>query len=850
MSVPRLFAIVLVVAAAFSLARDQAAAPRPVRNGAREAASRNGAQVAAGGAASLAARNGGPVAARPDAALAAARQDGQPALPGRFHAVLVNGGSKREVNYHSHLQHVREILAVLRQSGVPAAEITVFSGDGDNPEADLATREPTPEAGFWLLPEDGLGRTLRPQIVYENSTLDGMPLRAARKDLIRAWFEEAGSRLGAGDTLLFYVTDHGDLNQAEHANNTITLWGDSLSVGELRSLFAGLRPEVRVVMLMSQCYGGAFAHAILPVVGDVPVGDVLPDGNVCGYFASTADRRAYGCYPENRGKDGIGHSHHFIEALGALGSFPSAEQRVLVTDDSPDVPHASSDFFLAHLLEHQAATEGRELRPVVDELLAEAWRDRGAWEPEIRLLDRIGHTFGSFSPRSLAELDEQAKVLPEFSQRLSTYADRWKDALESLKRENLRLFLEKHPDWKARVKADVVNALDSDARRVTTAELLGALVPFTAEDADRNARLLALRRKADEAAAASYRAEVRLGVVLRMRAILTSIAGRVFVTQHGAEPARAAYERLAQCEDLRLVDEPRVEPAALDLPQAFPPLAEEQRLVEDLMPAYMGIRFRPVSELQQKKQGVKVGAVSILNVEKDSPAAAAGIVVGDIVVGPPGVPFREPDQVREWTMRSEIGVDAPLELLRDGATVQVTLRPGPFPLELPKLPGPPKVGSAAPPLDLEVVKRDDGDDEAREHAVAAKHRPKLLYFWATWCTICKEALPELHAFGLARTVDIVAITDEEPEIVREFLRTHEGWFPSVVAVDPYRNTFQAYGVSGTPTFVLVDAGGVVRQYQSGYRPELGLRIDGWKSTSASESAHRHERAPEESHQHE
>ena len=422
-------------------------------------------------------------------------------------------------------------------------------------------------------------------------------------------------------------------------------------------------------------------------------------------------------------------------------------------------------------------------------------------------------------------------MLPEFSKRLATYADRWKDALESLKRENLRLFVEAHADWRDRLAPKAIDALDAAGRRATTAALLGALVPFTAEDADRNARLLALKRKADDASAASYRAEVRLGVVLRMRSILTSIAGRVFVAEHATPAARSAYERLASCEDLHVGDAPRVVPASLDLPPAFPPLAEEQRLVEDLMPAYMGIRFRPVSELQRKRSGVQIGAVAILNVEKDSPAEAAGIHVGDVIIGPPGAPFREPEQVREWTMRSEIGVDAPLDVLRDGKTFQVTLRPGPFPLELPKLPGPPKIGSVAPKLDVELVTRDDGEDATREAALSATDRPRLLFFWATWCTICKQALPELHAFGLARTIDVVAITDEEPDLVREFLKTTDAWFPQIVVTDPYRATFQSYGVSGTPTFVLVDREGVVRQYQSGYRPELGLKIDGWKSAA-------------------
>ena len=58
------------------------------------------------------------------------------------------------------------------------------------------------------------------------------------------------------------MTDHGTKNAEDPANNWITLWGDqeSLSVTELRELFARLDPHVRVVVLMSQCYSGAFAN--------------------------------------------------------------------------------------------------------------------------------------------------------------------------------------------------------------------------------------------------------------------------------------------------------------------------------------------------------------------------------------------------------------------------------------------------------------------------------------------------------------------------------------------------------------------------------------------------------------
>jgi hypothetical protein len=48
------------------------------------------------------------------------------------------------------------------------------------------------------------------------------------------------------------------------------------------------------------------------------------------------------------------------------------------------------------------------------------------------------------------------------------------------------------------------------------------------------------------------------------------------------------------------------------------------------------------------------------------------------------------------------------------------------------------------------------------------------------------------------------------------------------ARDRYRLTFQNYGVSGTPTFVLIDEAGKVQHYKTGYAPMIGLGIEGWE----------------------
>ena len=744
------------------------------------------------------------------------------------HALLLNGGGRPDVNYQSHLQHVKSVVTLLEADGVPAAQITIFSGDGDDPAADLATRERRTDPDFWLIPQNS---SLRPPVVFVNSTVDGKQLRPARKEALQAWFATNGQKLRPGDTLLFYVTDHGHLNPQDLGNNTIVLWGEEMNVSDLRDLLKTLDPQVRVVMLMSQCFSGSFANAIYL---DGPA--ILPDRSICGYFASTADRPAYGCYPENRGKDGVGHTFHFLQALAPLGSFSEANRRAQVTDNSPDVPHTSSDTFAEHVLQQQAAAAGTDFTAYVDALLAEAWHDPHRWEPDIRLLDRIGNAYGCASARSLAELDDELRTLPEFSKQLATYAERWRLALEALKAENLKAFADTHPGWTERLKPDQLKTLDAAARehhRNRAPRRVGAVHPrrrgplcaFGIVEAPRRRR----RRPAH------YRTDVRLGAVLRMRAVLINVAGRQYMATHATPEQRQSAERLTACEDVQLVAQPAVASAALlDAPAPYPPLADEQQVVTAVMPAWMGINYEPLKEPDQQHYGVQRGAAMVRSVYPDSPAAKAKLQVGDIILGPRGTRFAEPNQIREWTMRSEIDRAERLDVQRDGRVVNVTLRPAPYPIEMPKLPGPPKVGSVAPALKVDVL---------RGAKKLADGKPRLLFFWATWCAICKGALPEVMAFSQERNVEVLAISDEAPETVQPFLDGFKEPFPTLVATDRRRITFQSYGVSGLPTFVYVDGQGIVRHVQSGYTPKIGLQIDGWKWEPAGKQAATDSAAP-------
>lgn len=170
--------------------------------------------------------------------------------------------------------------------------------------------------------------------------------------------------------------------------------------------------------------------------------------------------------------------------------------------------------------------------------------------------------------------------------------------------------------------------------------------------------------------------DVRLAVASRMRDMLVRVAGEVFLEDYGTQAERASYEALLACEGFTL-GVPAASRAVLgrlrDV-RPFPPLDEELRLLATVLPGWLGVQFQPVEGNVRKVLGVEVGAVAVTRVEPGSPAAVAGIRIGDVILGPPNEHFREPQQIREWVMTSISGQARDLDMLRDGEIRTVSVR--------------------------------------------------------------------------------------------------------------------------------------------------------------------------------
>ncbi len=84
----------------------------------------------------------------------------------------------------------------------------------------------------------------------------------ARRESIMGALDRKGNELAAGDRLVIYVSGHGGKGEPT-ANGLLSTWErGEISVKDLGEALDRFKPEVEVVVVMVQCYSGAFANII------------------------------------------------------------------------------------------------------------------------------------------------------------------------------------------------------------------------------------------------------------------------------------------------------------------------------------------------------------------------------------------------------------------------------------------------------------------------------------------------------------------------------------------------------------------------------------------------------------
>lgn len=102
---------------------------------------------------------------------------------------------------------------------------------------------------------------------------------------------------------------------------------------------------------------------------------------------------------------------------------------------------------------------------------------------------------------------------------------------------------------------------------------------------------------------------------------------------------------------------------------------------------------------------------------------------------------------------------------------------------------------------------------------AAKARPLVLDFWATWCGPCRAELPHLQTLSRkyqGRVAFYGVNSDDSPSNITAFTKQSGLTFPMLS--DAKHNVAFLYGADTIPLLVVVDTQGRARSVVNGYDP--------------------------------
>lgn len=120
----------------------------------------------------------------------------------------------------------------------------------------------------------------------------------------------------------------------------------------------------------------------------------------------------------------------------------------------------------------------------------------------------------------------------------------------------------------------------------------------------------------------------------------------------------------------------------------------------------------------------------------------------------------------------------------------------------------------------------DGRDVSLEQY---QGKPLLIYFWASWCAICKLEQGSINAIKKDWPVITIAMQSGNAEDIERYLKENDLQWP--VIADPDGRLAQHYGVHGVPSSFILDKDGVIHFRESGYTTTLGLRFRLWSASN-------------------
>ncbi|OGS96496.1 MAG: alkyl hydroperoxide reductase [Gallionellales bacterium RIFCSPLOWO2_02_FULL_57_47] len=117
--------------------------------------------------------------------------------------------------------------------------------------------------------------------------------------------------------------------------------------------------------------------------------------------------------------------------------------------------------------------------------------------------------------------------------------------------------------------------------------------------------------------------------------------------------------------------------------------------------------------------------------------------------------------------------------------------------------------------------------DGKPFSLAAKPaQPVLVYFWATWCPVCRaeQGAIEAIAHDNPNVITVAMQSGSRDEVAKHL---GEQGLSFAVVNDPDGRVSAAWGVHAVPASFIVDTDGQIRFVEIGYTTGVGLRLRLW-----------------------
>ncbi len=105
-------------------------------------------------------------------------------------------------------------------------------------------------------------------------------------------------------------------------------------------------------------------------------------------------------------------------------------------------------------------------------------------------------------------------------------------------------------------------------------------------------------------------------------------------------------------------------------------------------------------------------------------------------------------------------------------------------------------------------------------------QPMLVYFWASWCPMCRAQQGSIESLSQDnQNVITVAMQSGSSGAVQQYMREQGVSYP--VINDSEGQVSATWGVQAVPASFIIDTDGKIRYVEIGYTTEIGLRIRLW-----------------------